>query len=251
MVFAPLFGYLGDRVSRKYIMAFGITVWSINTYAGSQLEEDQFGWFLVVRSLVGIGEASFSIVAPTILADLFVGDERTKALTLFNFAMPCGTGLGYICGSQLAAALKNWKWALRLTPGLGIIALLLCLFLVYEPSRGEMEAHDAASSSLQPQQQQQQQTPAQPQPAPQSQQPQQPQSSPTNRSTYITDVLKVLRIKTFVWSSVGFTCVSFASGALAVWAPQFILYAEQVHDKKVSLWTPKPIWNPWFVIRSK
>ncbi|CAG2066961.1 unnamed protein product, partial [Timema podura] len=35
MVFAPLFGYLGDRYSRKYIMAFGITLWSLTTLLGS------------------------------------------------------------------------------------------------------------------------------------------------------------------------------------------------------------------------
>jgi MFS family permease len=35
MVFAPLFGYLGDRYSRKAIMAFGVFLWSITTLVGS------------------------------------------------------------------------------------------------------------------------------------------------------------------------------------------------------------------------
>lgn len=35
MVFAPIFGYLGDRFPRKYVMAFGITVWSGTTFACS------------------------------------------------------------------------------------------------------------------------------------------------------------------------------------------------------------------------
>lgn len=35
MVFAPLFGYLGDRFSRKYVMAIGITIWSATTFLGS------------------------------------------------------------------------------------------------------------------------------------------------------------------------------------------------------------------------
>ena len=50
----------------------------------------QLVWFFVIRGLVGIGEASYSTVAPTIIADIFVGDSRTKALTLFYFAIPCG-----------------------------------------------------------------------------------------------------------------------------------------------------------------
>ena len=35
MVFAPVFGYLGDRVSRKYVMAVGILLWTVFTFVGS------------------------------------------------------------------------------------------------------------------------------------------------------------------------------------------------------------------------
>ena len=40
MIFAPIFGYLGDRFSRKYVMAVGITIWTITTFAGSQMGQD-------------------------------------------------------------------------------------------------------------------------------------------------------------------------------------------------------------------
>ena len=76
-------------------MAGGITVWAATTFAGSLMGRSQFIGFLILRGLVGIGEASYSTVAPTILADLFVGSQRTKALTLFYFAIPCGSGLGW------------------------------------------------------------------------------------------------------------------------------------------------------------
>lgn len=35
MLFAPIFGYLGDRYNRRYIMAFGVFLWSLTTMAGS------------------------------------------------------------------------------------------------------------------------------------------------------------------------------------------------------------------------
>ncbi|GBM97872.1 Protein spinster, partial [Araneus ventricosus] len=35
MIMAPVFGYLGDRYSRKLIMAFGVTFWSLTTLLGS------------------------------------------------------------------------------------------------------------------------------------------------------------------------------------------------------------------------
>lgn len=38
MVFAPIFGYLGDRYSRRAIMAFGVTLWSLTTMIGSFME---------------------------------------------------------------------------------------------------------------------------------------------------------------------------------------------------------------------
>lgn len=38
MVFAPIFGYLGDRYSRKAIMAFGVFLWSLTTLLGSFMD---------------------------------------------------------------------------------------------------------------------------------------------------------------------------------------------------------------------
>lgn len=35
MIFAPIFGYLGDRYSRTKIMAVGIFIWSLTTLVGS------------------------------------------------------------------------------------------------------------------------------------------------------------------------------------------------------------------------
>lgn len=35
MIFAPLFGYLGDRYNRKIIMSVGIFLWSLTTFIGS------------------------------------------------------------------------------------------------------------------------------------------------------------------------------------------------------------------------
>lgn len=38
MICAPIFGYLGDRYSRKAIMASGVFLWSITTLLGSFME---------------------------------------------------------------------------------------------------------------------------------------------------------------------------------------------------------------------
>ena len=40
MVLAPVFGFLGDRYKRKYIMAAGIFVWSGTVFASTLLNKD-------------------------------------------------------------------------------------------------------------------------------------------------------------------------------------------------------------------
>ncbi len=46
MIFAPFFGYLGDRYSRKYVMAVGVLIWSAMTFVGSLMEKDVRSKFL-------------------------------------------------------------------------------------------------------------------------------------------------------------------------------------------------------------
>ena len=88
MVFAPIFGYLGDRHSRKLIMAFGVFFWIFFTFLGSFMPN--FEWFIICRAMVGIGEASYSTIAPTIISDMFVKESRSKMLAFFYFAIPVG-----------------------------------------------------------------------------------------------------------------------------------------------------------------
>eukprot|EP00112_Aurelia_sp_Birch-Aquarium-sp1_P006531 Seg172.4 transcript_id=Seg172.4/GoldUCD/mRNA.D3Y31 product="Protein spinster 1" protein_id=Seg172.4/GoldUCD/D3Y31 len=208
MVFAPIFGYLGDRYSRKYVMAIGILIWSVTTFLGSLVNKDQVVWFFIIRGMVGIGEASYSTVAPTIIADLFIGDQRTKALSLFYFAIPCGSGLGYIVGSQVARlAHQDWQYAFKVTPGLGILCVIMCVFIIHEPKRGAIEtgpqeAVDEYSASIHHQ-----------------------------SSSYLDDLKYIFRVKSFVFASIGFTCVTFVVGSLAFWAPEFVLYSEKINGK--------------------
>lgn len=43
-----------------------------------------------MRGIVGVGEASYSTIAPTIIADLFALAVRGRALMFFYFAIPVG-----------------------------------------------------------------------------------------------------------------------------------------------------------------
>ncbi|VDK21921.1 unnamed protein product [Taenia asiatica] len=132
MFLSPVFGYLGDRWKRKYLMVIGLFVWSVVSLGSSF----SFGLFLTLRCIVGVGEASYSTLAPTILTDLFTGNSRTSVLGFFYFAVPVGSGFGYVVGSAVARATGNWAWALRITPTLGLFCLFALIVFHTDPPRG-------------------------------------------------------------------------------------------------------------------
>ena len=88
-------------------------------------------------------------------------------------------------GSEVAANASDWRWGLRVTPFMGLFALLLIVFLMVDPERGLAEG-----AHLRP-------------------------SSPT------IDLKALGKNKSFVLSTVGFTCVTFTAGSLMWWGPEF------------------------------
>ena len=60
-----------------------------------------------MRSMVGVGEASYATVAPTIIADLFSTLSRIRALSIFYVAIPVGSAMGYGIGAYAARIAKD------------------------------------------------------------------------------------------------------------------------------------------------
>ncbi len=115
---SPFFGYLGDRVKRKWLIAFGIFVWSIGTvltaYASTYSE------LIIYRILVGLGEASYATVSPALIADNFPEQKRNKALTRFYVAIPLGAAFGTLFGSWVGES-YGWQRAFLLAGAPGIL----------------------------------------------------------------------------------------------------------------------------------
>ena len=57
------------------------------------------------------------------------------------------SGLGYITGSETARITGSWRWGLRVTPVMGAIAVLLIIFVMQDPPRGESEGSDLTPTS--------------------------------------------------------------------------------------------------------
>nr|XP_032633746.1 LOW QUALITY PROTEIN: protein spinster homolog 1-like [Chelonoidis abingdonii] len=151
----------------------------------------QFWLLLLTRGLVGVGEASYSTIAPTIIADLFVSDQRSRMLAFFYFAIPVGSGLGYIVGSKVKDLAEDWHWALRVTPALGVVAVVLLITVLREPPRGAVERHS---------------------------------ESPLRYTSWAADIRALSRNRSFVLSVAGFTAVAFVDGVAGVWLGPAFLY---------------------------
>ena len=76
------------------------------------------------RAMVGVGEATFGIFAPAVLADFYPDRERNRILSVFYLAIPVGAALGYLAGGQMGT-LWGWRtpFLICAIPGL-VVALL-------------------------------------------------------------------------------------------------------------------------------
>jgi predicted MFS family arabinose efflux permease len=140
-VFSPLFGYLGNRLDRKLLMAAGLVAWSLFT-AVTGLATGFLSFFLA-RALVGVGEASFGAIVPGYLKGRISDTiQLNSALSLFYVAIPVGSALGYVAGGAVAARF-GWQsmFLLACVPGL----ILSLGFFFVRPETKEERGSDPAA----------------------------------------------------------------------------------------------------------
>ncbi len=135
-VTSPIFGARADKGSRTGLIALGVGIWSIATFASGFATS--FATLITARVFVGVGEASYATLAPTIIDDLTPPDKKGKALAIFYLAMPVGSALGYITGGFIEAR-WGWRAAFFVAGPPGLMLALSCL-LIAEPARQLREA---------------------------------------------------------------------------------------------------------------
>ena len=130
-------GYLADRFRRTYILAAGLTVWSLLTAASGLAWS--FMSFFWIRLLVGVGEASCAPAANSLIGDLFPSEKRARALGVFMLGLPLGLLLAFSIVGVLA---QNYGWRvpfyLAAIPGFVVAAMML---FAAEPVRGSQETY--------------------------------------------------------------------------------------------------------------
>lgn len=162
-VFYALFGLplgrLADVWSRTRLIAWGLAVWSFMTAASAGART--FGQLAAARIGVGIGEASATPAAYSLLSDWFPPSRRASVLALYSSGIYIGAGLGLGIGGLIVdrweaafpagapLGLRGWQVA-YLAVGLPGLVLALWVRTLREPRRGQSEGLVAAPIDVDP-----------------------------------------------------------------------------------------------------
>ena len=193
---APFFGYLGDRMARKWLIAAGILVWSLGTVLSGFATG--FISLLGFRIMVGLGEASYATISPSLISDAYGPAQRNNALTVFYVAIPVGAALGYLIGSRISAA-WGWRYAFIIA-GLPGLVLAVSLLPFREPERGQAEGRQTEAAA----------------------------------KPRLADLLHLLRLPDYnlvVWGYVAYT---FAMGAFGFWGPTYLIRVYGMDQKETG-----------------
>jgi MFS family permease len=190
MFTAPLTGWLGDRFRRKPLIIGGAIFWSLLTLLTALVHS--YNELLFRHAIVGIGEASFGIFAPALLADYYAEGDRNRVLTIFYTAIPVGAALGYLIGGTVGGH-YGWRapFYVAAVPGL-VIAVLLWIFL-REPARGASDtvAVPGVVAGKQP---------------------------------FLTTLYHgLVRNPAYVLATLGMALMTFSLGGISVWMPTFLV----------------------------
>ncbi|MEP7245322.1 MAG: MFS transporter [Gammaproteobacteria bacterium] len=139
-------GMLADRYKRRTVIAVGVFLWSLMTSLSSVARS--FWSLAAARMGVGIGEATLSPCAFSLIADSFPKERLSSALSVYTMGIQLGSGLALIVGGAVAQAVSHlppvelpvfgqvsaWRVTFLAVGAPGLVMALL-LFTVREPMR--------------------------------------------------------------------------------------------------------------------
>jgi len=193
-VASPVFGILGDRGRRMWLLAGAVALWSVATAAGGLAVG--FLSLFVARAVTGIGEAAYASIAPAVISDLVPPEGRSRALSVYNAAIPVGAALGFALGGFVAAS-HGWRAAF-LVAGIPGIALTFLVLSLRDPPRGQM---DTGAKAKQP----------------------------------WAKAVRELARGDFLFPVAGYVLQTAGFGALGVWAPSYLEEAKGIPGERASL----------------
>ncbi|OLC45040.1 MAG: MFS transporter [Gemmatimonadetes bacterium 13_1_40CM_4_69_5] len=208
MATAPVFGALGDTRSRPRLIALGVTIWSVATALGGLAWS--FASLLAARAMVGVGEAAYGTISPSLLADYFRKEFRGRVFGVFFLAIPVGFGLGLAIGGLMDVHF-GWRSAFFVAgiPGLILAALALKL---HDPPRGIQDDVTPGAAV----------TPGAP-------------SHTLGVTGAVAAYRALLRNRPYVLTVLGYAAYTFALGGMALYIVKFLERVRGVSEGQASV----------------
>lgn len=149
-VFGIPLGRLADTWVRKSLISIGLMFWSVMTALSGTARS--FGMLAGYRIGVGVGEASATPAAFSLLSDYFSPKHRTTALAVYSSGVYIGAGIGIFLGGVILDSwsalypdtslapmqLKGWHVAFFVV-GLPGLLMAFWVWTLKEPKRGQSE----------------------------------------------------------------------------------------------------------------
>mgnify|MGYP001052180732 CR=1 FL=1 len=150
-------GWVADRGSRRGLMTAGVAAWSLMT-AACALTRNYAGLF-AARIGVGVGEATLSPAAYSILGDYFPREKLGRAMAVYSIGVPLGSGIALVAGSlivrfategppavvPLLGEISPWRLTFLWVGLPGLLVAALIALTVREPRRRAGRGSEAAA----------------------------------------------------------------------------------------------------------
>src|SRR5262245_37061055 len=138
-------GRIVDNGNRRNLVAAGIFCWSLMTALCATARG--FWTLFAARMGVGVGEATLSPSAFSLLSDYFPKERLGTALSVFSMGIFVGSGLALIIGGLVIGAVGSWRLTFLIVGLPGLLATLL-VFTLKEPLRKNLLGGKVSQLSL-------------------------------------------------------------------------------------------------------
>ena len=209
-------GRLADSKNRKYIISFGLAFWSFCTMLCGAASK--YIWFFFARMGVGVGEATLSPSAYSMISDMFRPGRIALAISIYAAGIYIGSGLSLVFGASiiqwadglgdvslpLVGAVEPWQMVFFLIGFPGLLFTFVVL-TVREPIRRGLKKTE--------------------------------NEAPVKSVPFLEVFSYIGRNwQTFLYHNVGFAFCSFISYGASAWIPAFLIRVHGLTPSQAGYW---------------